>query len=175
MEKEQMKKFIAEKVSAGLSLSKIQELLASEQGVRITFMELRMIAAEIESVDWSKTDKPEPKPTPKELSKDTPQDEGGEPPQEEDFEEELPQEEGAAAAADPLPQGDGKTKVELNKIVKPGAVASGTVTFASGVTAEWFIDQMGRLGLGKASGKPDAKDIEGFQMELQRLFSQQGM
>jgi hypothetical protein len=80
-----------------------------------------------------------------------------------------PEPDAADQAAPAAPRG--KTTVELSKIARPGTAASGTVKFGSGVTAEWVIDQFGRLGLDKASGKPDEQDIREFQVELQKLFS----
>jgi len=176
MDKDKVKKFIAEKVSAGISLSKIQDMLQAELGVKTTFMELRLLASELESVDWSKTDKPEPKAPPKAPApaKLPAQDEAGLP-QEEALEDELPaQDEPATEQAAPTgPRG--VTKVELNKLVKPGMLACGSVQFGSGASANWFVDQYGRLGLDKATGKPDQKDVEEFQAELQKIFAQQGL
>ena len=46
---------------------------------------------------------------------------------------------------------------------------SGTVKFASGSTAEWYVDNMGRLGLENLVGeKPTQGDIEKFQVELDK-------
>ena len=64
----------------------------------------------------------------------------------------------------------GKTVVELSKIVRPGMMLSGTVKFASGSTAEWYVDQLGRLGLENLKGeKPTQEDIEAFQIELENV------
>jgi len=180
MDKDQIKRYIAEKVSAGVPLSKIQDMLGEEKGVRMTFMELRLIASELETLDWSKTEKelkPEPKaaaaqPKDAELSEDEEL-----PLDDEPLTDEEASLDGEDAAGDALPD-DGAptgTVVELSKIVKPGMLAGGTVKFASGVTAGWFLDQYGRLGLENASGKPDAKDVEGFQLELQKLLSNKGL
>ena len=53
MTQEEIKKFIAEKVDEDLSLSQIQDLL-TEKGVKMTFMDLRLIASEIESGVWTR-------------------------------------------------------------------------------------------------------------------------
>ena len=53
---------------------------------------------------------------------------------------------------------------------KPGTVANGSVKFGSGVTADWYLDQTGRLGLTNNTGKPTETDIMEFQEELQKLF-----
>ena len=37
--------------------------------------------------------------------------------------------------------------VEVDKVVRPGATASGSVTFSNGKKAEWHIDQYGQLGI----------------------------
>jgi len=168
MDQKQIKHFIAQKVPEGYSLSKIQDML-KEQGVHITFMELRLLASEIEEQVWKQTEKDDAPPPAEEPAADMPQEEAMEPDAMQD------------EAADPVPSAEpqpdapaaprGKTVVELSKIARPGAAASGTVTFGSGVTAEWIIDQMGRLGLDKASGQPDQQDIREFQMELQKLFA----
>ena len=64
----------------------------------------------------------------------------------------------------------GNVKVELDRVVRAGAIASGSVTFSDGVTGSWYVDQMGRLGITKVSKpgyQPSREDIEAFQMELQ--------
>ncbi len=175
MDKAEIKSFVAAKTAEGLSLSKIQDLLM-EQKVKITFMELRLLATEMESVDWSKADKPEPKPkadAPKELAKDGAQAKAAE--GEEEIDGEIPPEEGFEDEEPAAPAGPrGATVVELSKLVKPGALACGSVKFGSGASAEWFLDQLGRLGLDKAKGKPDQQDIKEFQTELQKIFEKQG-
>ena len=75
-----------------------------------------------------------------------------------------------APAAAPAP-GTGVCKVERSKLARPGALASGTVTFGSGATAEWILDQTGRLGLDKLVGEPTEEDFQAFQTELKKLFA----
>ncbi len=60
MDQKQIKEFIAKKVPEGYSLSKIQDML-KEQNVNITFMELRLLASEIEESVWKKSEPEEPK------------------------------------------------------------------------------------------------------------------
>ena len=168
MDQKQIKEFIAQKVPEGYSLSKIQDLL-KEQNVHITFMELRLLASEIEEQVWKQTEK---ESTPASASQNLAA---------QSEEAEIPEEASAAEpAASPAPLEEqketpaaprGKTVVELSKIARPGAAASGSVKFGSGVTAEWMIDQFGRLSLDKPTGKPDQQDIQEFQIELQKLFS----
>ena len=58
--------------------------------------------------------------------------------------------------------------VSVSPIQRPGFVVSGSVSFGSGVTADWYVDQTGRLGLDNASGQPDEQDIQEFQIELRK-------
>ena len=169
MNQQQIKDFIAQKVPEGLSLSKIQDLL-KEQGVRITFMELRLLASEIEEKVWKQNEKEEtPAPAQPEDAAAAPA--GDELPDAMNGEEAPPAPVPPAAAENAPAAPRGKTTVELSKIARPGAAASGMVKFGSGVTAEWLIDQFGRLSLDNPSGKPDQQDIKEFQIELQKLFS----
>ena len=175
MDQKQIKEFIAQKVPEGYSLSKIQDML-KDQGVHITFMELRLLASEIEEQVWKETEKTQiaqesakeiaPAAEPAGDMETFPEEEAPAP---QPAPSQEPEQNAADQAAPAAPRG--KTTVELSKIARPGTAASGTVKFGSGVTAEWVVDQFGRLGLDKASGKPDEQDIREFQMELQKLFS----
>ena len=63
----------------------------------------------------------------------------------------------------------GATVVEVSPIARPGMMFSGSVKFASGSSAEWYVDNMGRLGLENLVGeKPGQSDIEQFQIELDK-------
>ena len=169
MNQQQIKDFIAQKVPEGLSLSKIQDLL-KEQGVHITFMELRLLASEIEEAVWKQNEKEEPA-QPAQPEPETAAPAEDEQPDAMNEAEPAPAPVPPAAPADVPAAPRGKTTVELSKIARPGTAASGSVKFGSGVTAEWLIDQFGRLSLDNPSGKPDQQDIKEFQIELQKLFS----
>ena len=157
MTQEEIKQFIADKTAEGMSLTAIQDAL-SVQGVKIRFMELRLLAAEIESVlakkeaDKAAAEAPAP---------------------EEKKTEEAPAPAPAETAA-PAPDGAAKvrgaTTVSVSPIQRPGFAMSGSVSFGSGVTADWYVDQTGRLGLDNASGQPDEQDIQEFQIELRKAL-----
>lgn len=140
-----IRRFVAQKLHDGVALPEIQKLLADEMACRMTFLDLRLLAAELEDVDWKQFDPKEPAPT---------------------------EEADAAAGAKADVPAAGATQVEISQLTRPGALAHGTVRFASGASAEWLIDQMGRLGLDKVSGEPTEADFSEFQTELKRLFSQ---
>lgn len=164
MTQQEIKSFIAEGVAQGLSLSKIQDALA-EKGTHVTYMEIRLLASEIETSKLEKLNKPKPKQEKPAPAQTPAEEEAGL--EEDDNEDLMPPEDGDGDAA---PAQAGKTTVELSPIAKPGTVANGSVKFGSGVTADWYLDQTGRLGLTNNTGKPTETDIMEFQEELQKLF-----
>lgn len=76
---------------------------------------------------------------------------------------------------DEAPAG-GSLKVEVDRLVRPGAVVSGTVTFSDGVSGKWAMDQYGRLMLetGQKGYQPNAADVQAFQRELSAQLQRQG-
>jgi hypothetical protein len=72
--------------------------------------------------------------------------------------------------------GSGKIKVELDRLVRPGAIVSGGVTFSDGVSGKWAMDQYGRLTLeaGRKGYKPSAADVQAFQRELSVQMQRHG-
>lgn len=170
MEKEvemSIKRFMVQELQKGESLSEIQKLVNEKFSQRMTYMEIRILASELESVDWKALD---PRAQAEAAKKAKEEEEakraaavgtepGGDAPAAADAPADTP----AGAAA-------GKTVVELSKLARPGMMLSGTVKFASGSTAEWYVDNMGRLGLENLKGdKPTPEDIEAFQVELENV------
>ena len=70
----------------------------------------------------------------------------------------------------------GNISVTVDSLTQPGSVVSGKVTFSDGVKADWYLDQMGRLGLdpSQEGHQPSQDDIAVFQVELQNVLRQQG-
>ncbi len=66
--------------------------------------------------------------------------------------------------------------MSVDQIAKPGAVVSGKVTFSDGQTADWYLDQTGRLGVvPKTAGyKPSPADVQDFQLALQQEVAKLG-
>lgn len=159
---QEQKQQLADWVRDGLSLSDIQKNLQSEFDVLITYMDLRFL---VDDLDLSMPDKPSAH-----------------------FTEDLK----TAAASNPAAdahQGNADVldaddsiggglpvKVSLDRITRPGALISGSVSFSDGVTAQWHLDQTGRLALQPPSPgyQPSPQDVMQFQQELQSLVEQQG-
>ena len=177
MTHDEIKAFIADRTREGHNLSKIQDMLA-EQGVKMTFMELRLIASEIETSFWQKAEpQPETAPEAEKPAQDAaPAENADEFPADEAGEEQLPPDD-AAPADDAAVADDGKaaprgrTTVTIDQLARPGFLATGGVSFGSGASGNWCLDQMGRLMFEKLEGKPDRQDLQEFQLELQRMFA----
>ena len=56
MKEEDIKKIVASGLQEGLTLNEIHRNLSSEHEVKMTFMELRLLSAEIEDADWAQFD-----------------------------------------------------------------------------------------------------------------------
>jgi hypothetical protein len=138
MESQDLKRVVYEMLQSGFQLTEIQKKLKEEHDTNITFLDLRILAAELENIDWSKFD---------------PQKE-----EKKDDDEEVEVEETG-------------TLVEVNKVVRPGAIANGSVRFASGAKAEWLLTQFGELALENKDGEPTEEDIKEFQIKLQDELS----
>ena len=143
-----VKLFMADKLASGEKLSDLQNLVNSEFSLKLTYMDIRILASALE-VDWKSRD-PHPQ-----VKDETPAGESD-------------KTDGQEAATE---NAAGTTVVEVNKIVRPGMAVSGIVKFANGATAEWYVDQMGRLGLDNLNGdQPGPEDVQAFQAELQKIF-----
>jgi transposase len=91
----------------------------------------------------------------------------------------MPEEAGFEAGdelADAAPAGTGSVKVEIDRLVRPGAVVSGNVTFSDGTAGKWAMDQYGRLMLdtGKKGYQPSPADVQIFQRELSTQLQRHG-
>ncbi len=154
-------------VQEGLKLSEIQNRLSSELGLRMTYMEVRMLVDDLKLVP--KDIEPLKAPSPL-VSSDT-----GKSPQ-----PAAPASKAGgrqpAAAAPPGPAPTAGVSVSVDTIARPGAMVSGKVTFSDGNRAEWYFDQTGRLALAtqQPGYRPPAADLQEFQAALDTELSKMG-
>ena len=150
-----IKIFMAEKIAAGVSLSEIQNMVNAEFKQNLTYMDIRIMASELE-IDWQQLN-----PKKEAAVEDVTAVEAPAP-------AETPAPDASAEAAAPGMPDLSDTKIEISKIARPGMMFSGSVTLANGSTADWYLDNMGRLGVDNLQGdQPGQEDIEKFQMALQ--------
>lgn len=151
---------VAAWVADGLKLSEIQGRLASELGVRLTYMEVRLLVDDLKLTP--KDHEPLKRPEVVATTDTTPKTAASP--------KEAPP--GSAAA----PAAASNVSVGVDKLARPGTLVSGKVTFSDGANAEWYLDQTGRLGvIPKQQGyKPSAADVQEFQMALESELAKLG-
>jgi hypothetical protein len=157
---EGQRKKVAAWIAEGLKLSDIQKRLSSELGISITYMDLRFLVD-----DLKLTPKDPERPKPVDLgasagknaqsgpaSSPAPAPDPGKP-------DSLPA---------PAPGGPGSVSLSVDQLARQGALVSGRVTFTDGNSADWYLDQFGRLGLApqQTGYKPSQTDLQAFQMAL---------
>ena len=149
-------------IADGAKLAEIQSRLASEFGLKLTYMDARFLVDDLKLVPKD----PEPPKTPEPPA----------PAKAPLSAKPVPPEEQAAEDEIPAPVGGGKVSVTVDQITRPGAIVSGKVTFSDSQTADWYLDQMGRLGVvPKQQGyKPSAADVQDFQVVLQQEMAKLG-
>ncbi len=153
----------------GLSLAEIQKRLAGELGVHLTYLELKLAVSELDVLPKDREPSVAPE-LPKTLAADaqapapTPQKGKGTSPKE------------PAPAAPPRPA-PGQVSVTVDQLSRPGTLASGQVQFSDGKKAQWYFDEMGRLGVvpPEPGYRPPAGDIPAFQAALDRELSRLGL
>ena len=154
----QVKIFTGQELEKGTSLSDIQNLINEKFNLRMTYMDVRILASTLD-VDWRSLD-PNAKKA-EEPAEENPAQESA-----------ADAENNTAAPEDGTPaENDGNTVVDVSPIARPGMMFSGSVKFASGSSAEWYVDNMGRLGLENLVGdKPNENDVKQFQIELDKAI-----
>ena len=149
----------------GARLSDIQRRLAEEMEIRVTYMEMRFLIDDlkIRMPEDEKPEKPEEPESPPESG-----------------------ENGKATAGDSAddtvetgesePAKGGKVSVTISELQRPGAMVSGSVTFAGGETADWWMDPMGRLGMDPRNPefRPSESEMMEFQTELHAVAKKKG-
>ncbi|WP_269523668.1 hypothetical protein [Coraliomargarita parva] len=73
--------------------------------------------------------------------------------------------------------GNGTVSVEVDQVMRPGALVSGTVIFSDGVKLGWQLNSGGQLGLIPGDDpeyRPSPEDVQEFQVQLQSALQQQG-
>lgn len=188
----EQKQTVATWVAAGDNLSVVQKKLVEQFQVSMTYMDVRFLVDDLglelknaaPKADVSDVTKAPvrpasaaPEPAGKKGFLDKLKEKVGV--GQTDDEDELPTEDMAEPAADefaPPPGGPGGVTIDVDRIVRPGSVVSGSVTFSDGVSGKWALDQYGRLMLdtGQKGYQPSAPDVQAFQRQLQAQLAKQG-
>lgn len=190
----EQKQAVADWVTAGDNLSQVQKKLSEQFKLSLTYRDVRFLVDDLElelkdpapkadtsDITKAQVQKPAGGAVPPSRTGQAPV--GGAPAPREELPdddalpsaENFPADEGVPAA-DPAAPATGTLSVEVDRIVRPGAVVSGSVTFSDGVTGKWALDQMGRLMLDTSQKgyRPSPTDVQAFQQELQTQLQRQG-
>lgn len=145
---------ISQWVQEGASLSVIQGKLATEFGISMTFLDVRLL---VDDLNLTLQEKEEPKKE-NEVNSTT--------------EAEVTPSLDTTAPNKPA----SGVKVEVDPINRPGTMVSGNVTFSDGQLADWYLDMEGRPGLAPRTPgyRPSQSDIMDFQMKLDAALRQAG-
>lgn len=144
-------------IEAGVKLSDFQKKLETEFGIRLTYMEARFLVDDLKVVPKD----PEPPKAPEPAA--------------------APVGAGVAPAAGEAPVQDavpvGSVSVKVDSITRPGALASGSVKFSDGKSAQWYLDQTGRFGMvpPERGYRPSQEDLQEFQLQLDRELQRLGI
>lgn len=170
MDRNEIKDFIVEKTLEGMAMTAIQDALA-EAGVKIKFMELRLLAAECDAV-LEKKRQEKTAAEAKAAAANAEKTAAAAPAQA----PAAPAPAAVPAETAEAPAGPrGETTVTVSPIQRPGYLACGMVTFGTGGTAEWFLDQSGQLALDNLKGpEPDRQDQQEFVRELKKVLGGAG-
>ena len=52
----EVKRFMAAKIAEGVNLSDVQKLVNQEFGLKLTYMDVRILASELDNIDWDAND-----------------------------------------------------------------------------------------------------------------------
>ena len=143
------KREVASWIAGGAKLSEVQQRLEAEFDLRMTYMEARFLVDDLKLVPQEKVQPPENTAAPAEVD----------------------------APAPPAPAPGTGVCVEVDSIMRPGALVSGRVTFSDGVSADWSLDQAGRFSLlpSQEGYRPSQADLAEFRKTLERELTRQGL
>lgn len=156
---------VADWIAQGLKLSEVQHRIASELGVHMTYIEVRFL---VDDLKLTPKDTEPTAPTASTFQNSAPV---------------KPRDDITASRSAPPtnqagehPAPSKQLSVSVDQITRPGAVVSGRVTFGDGNKAEWYLDEVGRLGLApqQQGYRPPSAELQQFQIALEKELSKLG-
>lgn len=152
-------------LAAGQPLAEVQNRLARELGVSLTYMELKLLVSELKVMPKDREATAAPVNLGAAAAQATPAKPG-------------PATGKAApppAAATP-PGRKAPVTVSVDSLTRPGAMVSGGVTFSDGKRATWHVDELGRLSVAPTEPgyRPDPGDMQEFQAALEQELARAG-
>ena len=157
MELSDAKKAVVTKwIQEGRSLADVQRLLREDHQISMTYMDVRFLVDDLDiEVANNEPEAPE-----------LPEVEAAEDATAEPVEAELVDEGSNCAVT-----------IDVDAIMRPGSLVSGTVVFSDGVSLGWQLSAAGQLGLipGEDSEyRPSPEDLQSFQSQLEEVLRKRG-
>jgi hypothetical protein len=146
---DEQKQVVSQWVTEGESIAKIQNLLKEHFNVGLTYMDVRFLVDDLGVV-----------------YKDS----------NETTEEEDKEEAKAEDAVEDTNELAGVT-VDVDAVIRPGSLVSGTVRFSDGASLGWQLTSTGQLGLIPGDDpeyRPSNEDLQSFQTQLQEVLKDKG-
>ena len=143
-------------IHEGRSLADVQRLLREDHQISMTYMDVRFLVDDLD-IEVANNEPEAP---------------------------ELPEVEAAEdATAEPVEAelvdegSNGAVTIDVDAIMRPGSLVSGTVVFSDGVSLGWQLSAAGQLGLipGEDSEyRPSPEDLQSFQSQLEEVLRKRG-
>ncbi len=136
-------------IQAGRSLADVQSSLREEFGISMTYMDVRFLVDDLDIAVVEEEEAAADEATEAEPADAEIVDEGG----------------------------DGTVAVDVDAIMRPGSLVSGTVKFSDGVSLGWQLSAAGQLGLIPGDDpeyRPSPEDVQSFQAQLEEVLRKKG-
>ena len=142
---------ITQWIQAGRSLADVQRSLREEFDISMTYLDVRFL---VDDLDIPVVE------------------------EEEAVEEVAEATEAEPADAEVVDEGGhGAVAVDVDAIMRPGSLVSGTVSFSDGVSLAWQLSAAGQLGLIPGDDpeyRPSPEDVQSFQTQLEEVLRKKG-
>ena len=150
------KSAVTQWIQEGHSLADVQRSLREDFEISMTYMDVRFL---VDDLDIAVA---EEEPKPPELSEvEAVEDATAEP-----------------AEAELVDEGSNcAVTVDVDAIMRPGSLVSGTVVFSDGVSLGWQLSAAGQLGLIPGDDpeyRPNPEDVQSFQSQLEEVLRKKG-
>lgn len=142
-------------IQGGDSLADVQRRLREEFQLSMTYMDVRFL---VDDLDITMAE-----PEPEAKTDDDESDSAAKP---EPVDAEIVDE-----------GGDGTVSVDVDVIMRPGSLVSGTVVFSDGVSLGWQLSAAGQLGLIPGDDpeyRPSPEDVQSFQSQIEEVLRKKG-
>lgn len=167
-QKESVQKWASE----GASIAQIQNLLKEEFSIGVTYMDVRFLVDDLGVVysDKKEGEETESGGLTQELTEE-----------DTSCRENLEANSGSNGEEADLGGTEttegGAVLVDVDAVIRPGSLVSGTVRFSDGVSLGWQLTSTGQLGLVPGEDpeyRPSNEDIQAFQSQLQAVLKEKG-